>query len=231
MIQLGPPSNRHPAENLAQISKNAPKEIKANRVALSEIRLKRPRSKHHLEAGFAEISRGSSNPAVSRRAVCKGCAMRKETTLPDIIRRLGSRPVSPSCVNPFGQTNSGITICLVKNRDTLALCPLRADTPTSRLPHRSTGPASPCGPRRADQNCPPRSNAALGQLGNCVRVILGVGEGICDGAGSIDRHHGRRYLALVVADEMRTTTTPKGNNNRAGSAYAVGCAATRYISS
>ena len=36
MIQLGPPSNRHPAENLAQISKNAPKEIKANRVALSE---------------------------------------------------------------------------------------------------------------------------------------------------------------------------------------------------
>ena len=133
MIQLGPPSSRHPAENLAQISKNAPKEIKANRVALSEIRLKRPRSKHHLEAGFAEISRGSSNPAVSRRAVCKGCAMRKETTLPDIIRRLGSRPVSPSCVNPFGQTNSGITICLVKNRDTLALCPLRADTPTSRL--------------------------------------------------------------------------------------------------
>jgi hypothetical protein len=40
------------------------------------------------------------------------------------------------------------------------------------------------------------------RLGNCVRVVLGVGEVDYDGARNLDCHHRHRFLALVVADEI-----------------------------
>lgn len=61
-------------------------------------------------------------------------------------------------------------------RCALVLCPLRADTPTPRpVPHqschRSTAPASPCGPRRADRNClSPRLHALSPRQGDATRA-------------------------------------------------------------